>query len=136
MADADNEKVRAVLDRFEKGWRKADISLLKSLWDPRYPNSSYIASEREGPVFGPEAIDKYYEEALALFPITSMKIDHVKIDVFEPLAYAFCDISIGFKVKNTEHVVHPRATFVLRKWDGEWYLIHYHESIQYEVPGG
>jgi len=50
------------------------------------------------------------------------------------VASAFCNIDIGFKVGETEYVVFPRATFLLRRVGIEWSCIQYHESIKYEVP--
>jgi uncharacterized protein (TIGR02246 family) len=134
MTTEDEGKIRALLDQFAAGWREQDAGILKKIWDPTYSESSYIAAENEKPVFGPEQINKYYDEALSAFPITSSEIDNVRISLINDLAYAFCDISMGFKVKETELLVHPRATFVLRKREDNWYVIHYHESIRYEIP--
>ncbi len=128
------EEIRELLDRFALGWRKADTALLKSTWDPDYPDSTYMASEVQAPIFGFAAISKYYDSATSMYPITSMEISNVRVLEYGTLAYAYCDISIGFKVGQSEYLVHPRATFLLRQRDGRWYTLHYHESIKYEVP--
>lgn len=125
---------RALLDRFALGWRKADAALLKTTWDPDYLDSTYMASEAPVPVFGFAAISKYYDNATSMYPITSMEISNVRVVEYGILAYAYCAISIGFKVGQSEYLVHPRATFLLRQRDGRWYTLHYHESIKYEVP--
>jgi uncharacterized protein (TIGR02246 family) len=134
MRKEDKDRIRAVLDQFATGWREQDAGILKKIWDHTCPESSYIAAENEKPVFGQEQINKYYDEALSAFPIISSKIDNVRINLLNDLAYAFCDISMGFKVKDTEFLVCPRATFVLRKRENNWCVIHYHESIKYEIP--
>ena len=126
--------IRSLLDRFELGWRKADPEILKSTWDPEYRDCIYIASEAEGPIFGFDEIAKYYDAATTMYPITRMEISNVTVCEYGDLAYAFCDISIGFKVQQSEYLVHPRATFLLRRRQNDWYSIHYHESIKYEVP--
>jgi hypothetical protein len=128
------QNIREVLDAFALGWRKANAGILESTWDPGYPDCSYQASEAPGPIFGAPAIAKYYRDATALYPITSMEISNVRIYDYQAVAYAYCDIAIGFKVGQNEYLVHPRATFVLRERNGKWYTIHYHESIKYEVP--
>jgi ketosteroid isomerase-like protein len=70
-----------------------------------------------------------------MYPITSMEISNVRIQQHRDVALAYCDIAIGFKVGNSEYLVHPRASFLLKKQgNGEWLTQHYHESIKYEVP--
>lgn len=129
------EKIRVVLDRFALGWRKADAAILKSTRDKGFADSIYQASERETPVYGYDAIAKYYDEATSMYPITSMEISHVRVQQHGDVALAYCGISIGFKVGDSEYLVHPRASFLLKKQaDGEWLTQHYHESIKYEVP--
>ena len=128
------QKISAVLDRFALGWRKADPEILKSTWDSECPDCIYIPSEAEAPVVGFDAIARYYSAATSMYPITRMEISNVKVLEYGDLAYAFCDISIGFKVQQSEYLVHPRATFLLRHRNNEWHTIQYHESIQYEVP--
>jgi ketosteroid isomerase-like protein len=129
------EKIRAVLDCFALGWRKADAAILKGTWDRNFADSIYQASERETPVCGYDAIAKYYDEATSMYPITSMEISNVRIQQHRDVALAYCDIAIGFKVGNSEYLVHPRASFLLKKQgNGEWLTQHYHESIKYEVP--
>ncbi len=129
------EKIRVLLDRYELGWRKADAAVLKSTWDTKFADGIYQASEREAPVVGYDAIAKYYDEATSMYPITSMEISNVRVHQYGDVAHAYCDISIGFKVGSSGYLVHPRATFLLKKQaDGAWLTQHYHESIKYEVP--
>ena len=127
-------EIRAVLDRFAEGWRKSDPSILLTTWDPADTQAIYMASEAPAPIFGYNAISEYYEKATSTYPITSMEISGVRIVEYDSLAYAYCDISIGFKVGESEYLVHPRATFLLRQTAGRWHCAHYHESIKYEVP--
>jgi uncharacterized protein (TIGR02246 family) len=130
----DTAKIRELLDRFERGWRKANAADLIGLWDPTCSDSIYIAAERDEPVYGFAGVKQYYTDAVAMFPITSMKIDNVHIHEYGSVAFAYCEIAIGFKVEENEHLVHPRATFVLRKREGQWYCIEYHESIKWDLP--
>ena len=129
----DKAAIQAVLDRYALGWRHADAAILTSTWDKDYP-SLYLASEKPGPLRGYSDIDKYYREALALYPITKMEISGVEIELFGDIASAFCNIEIGFKVAGNEYIVFPRATFLFRRQASGWLCIQYHESIKYEVP--
>ena len=126
--------LREVLERFTVGWRKADAGILKSTWDQDYAESTYQPSEGGSLITGFPAISQYYDAATSTYPITSMEISNVRVLEYGAIAYAYCDIAIGFKVGSSEYLVHPRATFVLRGREGKWYCIHYHESIKYEVP--
>lgn len=134
MTNDDKAKIEKRLDQFATGWRKADADMLKGIWDAEYPHGSYIASEKESVLCGYGAIAEYYDEALAMFPITSMKISNVMISEIGDAAHAYCNIAIGFKVNNQEHLVYPRATLVLRKRADQWWVVHYHESIKWELP--
>ena len=135
LSKADHVKVAAVLDQFARGWREADAAVLESTWMQDDRTISYQASEQPAPLYGMAALGKYYKKALGMYPITSMEIRNVRIVPIGTAAYASCDIDIGFVVSGKEYVVHPRATFVLRKRDSRWFVVHYHESIKYEVPG-
>jgi ketosteroid isomerase-like protein len=130
---SDEILIRAVLDRYAAGWRNADAEQLIRTWNKEHAGL-YLASEKPAPIHGYAEILQYYKDALALYPITKMEIRDLEIDVFDDLASAFCNIDIGFKVGESEYVVFPRATFLLRRDGGEWGCIQYHESIKYEVP--
>lgn len=134
MNKADRKGIADVLKQFALGWRKADAAILESTWMKGEPAISYQASEQPAPIYGMPALRKYYKEATSMYPITSMEIRNVKIFPIGTAAYASCDIDIGFVVSGKEYVVHPRATFVLRKRGKRWFTVHYHESIKYEVP--
>jgi len=135
LSKVDHAKVAAVLDQFARGWRETDAAVLESTWMQDDSTISYQASEQPAPLYGMAALRKYYKEALGMYPITSMEIRNVRIVPVGTAAYASCDIDIGFVVSGKEYVVHPRATFVLRKRGSRWFVVHYHESIKYEVPG-
>lgn len=134
MSKANREGIAEVLRQFAKGWRQADAAILESTWMKGESAISYQASEQPAPIFGMPALRKYYKEALGMYPITSMEIRNVKIFPIGTAAYASCDIDIGFVVNGQGYVVHPRATFVLRKRGKRWFSVQYHESIKYEVP--
>lgn len=134
MSEADKNQISQVLQRYAAGWRNADVPLLKSLWDGEYHGSSYIASERETALFGLESIHRYYDETLAAFPITSMEIENVHISILNGTAHASCDVKISWVWKGSEQFSRPRATFVLRRRGTGWYVLHYHESIQWQLP--
>lgn len=129
------EKIRAVLDRFALGWRKADAAILKSTWDRNFADAIYQASETDTPVYGYGAMAKILRGRDFHVSHHQRGYQQCAHPAHGDVALAYCDISIGFKVGETEYVVHPRASFLLKKQDnGEWLTQHYHESIKYEVP--
>jgi SnoaL-like protein len=131
--ESDKIEIRSVLDRYASGWRNASVGELIGTWSKR-GSTFYLASEKPAPIHGHDAILQYYKDALATYPITKMEIRDVVVEVYDDLATAFCNIEIGFKVGESEYVVFPRATFLLRREGVEWSCIQYHESIKYEVP--
>ncbi len=131
--ESDKIEIASVLDRYATGWRTASVDGLIGTWS-KDGSTFYLASEKPAPLRGYKEIMEYYKEAVATYPITRMEIRDVEIDVFGDVASAFCNIDIGFKVGESEYVVFPRATFLLRREGLEWKCIQYHESIKYEVP--
>ena len=131
--ESDKIEIRSVLDRYASGWRNASVSELIGTWS-KSSSAFYLASEKPAPLHGHDEILQYYKDALATYPITKMEIRDVEVDVYDDIASAFCNIEIGFKVGDSEYVVFPRATFLLRREGVEWCCIQYHESIKYEVP--
>ena len=130
---SDKIEILSLLDRYASGWRNASVNELIGTWS-NANSTLYLASEKPTPLHGHNEILQYYKEALATYPITKMEIRDVEIEVFNDIATAFCNIEIGFKVGESEYVVFPRATFLLRREGVEWTCIQYHESIKYEVP--
>ena len=130
----DEALIRQLLERYAQGWRTADVDVLISTWDPEY-NSLYLASEKPAPIHGYSEIKKYYQDVLALYPITKMEISNVAIESFGDLASAFCDIESDSRWQRRS-TWSFRATFLFRRNEAAWMCIQYHESIKYEVPQG
>jgi hypothetical protein len=131
--ESDKIAIASVLDRYASGWRTANVDELIGTWS-KGGSTFYLASEKPAPLRGYGEILQYYKEALATYPITKMEIRDIEVEVFDDVASVFCNIEIGFKVGDSEYVVFPRATFLLRRHGLEWTCIQYHESIKYEVP--
>jgi hypothetical protein len=147
MKKEDEAKIIKVLDGLVQGWRKADATLLKSLYDPEYPDLSFLVPENPRPIFGLASLSNYYKKLVKVFPDVKVKPENIKIVPLagrDDLAHLFCDLPCyvkmpewkpeGFYAK--DWFVYSRLTLVLRRKGRDWYIVHYHESIAWTPPVG
>ena len=123
------EEVTALIENWRASMAAVDIDTLKSHWDQAEPNVIYIAEENERALIGWTDIEKYYA-GLADLTNGDYVYSDLLIDVFGDTAYAFCYV-IGradTPPDGQRFEFNMRNTFVLRRREGKWKIIHYHES--------
>jgi ketosteroid isomerase-like protein len=127
----DRQQISAVLDQYSSSWTAMDFARLKGIWDAEYDNIIYIPEEAAQPVRGWAGIEAYFKNAAtALERVKMMKVSEVSIDVFGDTAYAFCNFHFEGDLKRLPQtfIADGRNTFILRRKDGKWKVVHYHES--------
>ena len=133
------QEIRTLIDKWTAGMGALDTSLLKSLWDQSDLNAIYLAEENKRALVGWAGIDNYYDELAALLSNADYRYSDLVVDVFGEAAYAFCYV-IGLADAESEghrYEFNMRVTFILHKTDGQWKIVHYHESANPEVgPDG
>ena len=133
------QEIRTLIDKWTAGMGALDTSLLKSLWDQSDPNTIYLAEENKTALVGWAGIANYYDGLAALLSNADYKYSDLVVDVFGEAAYAFCYV-IGLADAEPEghrYEFNMRVTFILHKTDGQWKIVHYHESANPEVgPDG
>jgi hypothetical protein len=142
MKDQDRRKIENTINKLVLGWGAADAKPCQSAWDLTYPEAFLLLPEFDAPIFGPEAVKTYYDQLGKEYPQSKVEIGNLKItkvNDIDDLAHVsfdmptevvipeYPDAPIILKVK--QFWVHSRASIVMRKRDGEWYIIYYHESI-------
>jgi ketosteroid isomerase-like protein len=129
--EQDTHQIRAVLERYSKSWEAMDWAGLKSIWDPDYAHILYIPEERAEPLRGWAEVEAYFRHAAeSVIRVGAMQLSDISIDVFGDTAYAFCNFHFEAELRRLAEpfVTGGRDTFILRRKDAAWKVIHYHES--------
>jgi ketosteroid isomerase-like protein len=62
-----------------------------------------------------------------------MTVSDVSVDVIGDVAYAFCTFHFEGEISGNKHTADGRNTFILRRKNGAWKVIHYHDSSPLEI---
>ena len=130
MASQDKQQVREVIDRWMAALNDCDTEAVKRVWDESYPHLIYIAEENNDALHGWEGVEDYYN-GLKDVSVANWSIDNVNIDVMGDVAWVYLTYVVEAHIMSFGRtMVFPgRNTFILRKNEGEWGIIHYHESL-------
>ncbi len=130
MASQDELQVQEVIDRWMSALNACDTEAVKTVWDESYPDLIYIAEENNDALYGWEGVEGYYN-GLADVSEVDWEMDNVKIDVMGDVAWVYLTYVVKAHLMSFGRtMVFPgRNTFILRKNEGEWKIIHYHESL-------
>ena len=130
MASQDEQQVQEVIDRWMSALNACDTEAVKTVWDESYPDLLYIAEENNDALHGWEGVEGYYN-GLADVSEANWEMDNVKIDVMGDVAWVYLTYVVEAHLMGFGRtMVFPgRNTFILRKNEGEWKIIHYHESL-------
>jgi ketosteroid isomerase-like protein len=129
----DVDQVRRAIGHFGRAFAApaVDVDELRRLWDKEYPDPVYQPEELPEPLRSWAEIDDYFGK----LPERIDGVSHVRpldfrVDAVGDLAYAYARASARLGVRHREETLdgEVRQTFVLRRRDGHWLLIHYHES--------
>ena len=136
--EQETREIIAAMDEWTSASAAKNSHRQKSLWDQQYPNVVYIAEENELPIVGWAGIADYYgdDDGESADRFWTYTYDNLVLDVFGDTAYAQCTAigQVG-RSPRTEYVM--RITFIFRKVEGQWKIIHFHESANPTVgPDG
>ena len=127
VAGEEVQRVRGVIEQWKSAIAVKDVERRLALWDSTYPHPIYVAEDFDDPFMGWDAIGEYY----AYLPPLDWRLDILAVDVVHDAAYVFCTFFVKADVDGVDHTLafDGRTTFVLRKAEGGWKIIHYHESL-------
>jgi ketosteroid isomerase-like protein len=127
--------VAAVLETHRLGFLHLDPERLSSIWDPQHEPLVYVAQEKEEPIHGWPAIQRY----LGALPehldeVSAKEVDDVQIDVLGDTAIAFFTSRASVKIKGYPAKYEPigHVSMVLHRTSEGWRAIHFHESARSE----
>ena len=131
VSDDDRQQLLGVLNEYFTAWKSLDRNAVKRIWDQTYESPVYIAAEHEQPMIGWPAIDEYLGSS------TPTQVQRIKVagarevwlDVLGEAAYVFSTAYFEVEFKNGQALtIKPRDTMSMRRRDGKWKVILYHES--------
>ncbi len=132
--EKDKTEITALLDRWIAAFRKKDINGVRSAWDDTYEGLVYQAEEFAGPHVTWPHIKHYYREVLTklIESIDNWERTDLRINTVGDMGFAYMVSRFTMSIKE---VAEPysgtvRQTFVVRRVNGQWKIIHYHESLQ------
>jgi ketosteroid isomerase-like protein len=130
-SEQDRQQIAAVIEQYRRGFATVNVEDLKTLWDHDYDNIIYIPLEAAQPLRSWARVEQYYHSVSeSLERVRTMVVSDLSVDVFGEIAYAFCLFHFEGEVKGQSQLrlADGRNTFILRRKDGTWKVIHYHES--------
>ncbi len=132
LSPNDEEAIIRAIEGYTEGFIAGDVRKLLNLWDTHDREQvTYVPVEKDTPIVGVQSLRPYYEELIKAHIVYSGEITNVQIHREGGMAYAFCNYTwVTRSTAGGPVMVTPtRATFVLRKRDGQWLYRHFHESV-------
>lgn len=129
--EAEREAVKKVVRRWARAFGSNDADAVLAVWDESYPFILHQAEEFPDPIRGFDELTHYNRTMARL---ASNMRDHALVDleadVIGDAAWCYLRGSVTFDIPTMSEPIsgEARQTFILRKRDGEWKVIHYHES--------
>ena len=126
--DADSAEILAVIDAIEKGWEQGDGAPFREHYLD-FEGARYVESggQDEGLT---DLVEHHVEpegDALADFELS---LANVETHVEGEFAWSIADVEVKAIVNRDGREIHNRGyeTFVFRRVDGKWKVIHTHSS--------
>ena len=133
--DEARNEIAAVLETHRLGFLRLDPEQLSSIWDREHEPLVYVAQEKEEPIHGWPAIQRY----LAALPehldeVLAKDLADVQIDVLgdAAIAYFTSRSSVKLKERATKYEPVSHITMIFRRASEGWRAIHFHESARSE----
>ncbi len=131
--DENRHRIAALIETHRLGFLHLDPEQLASIWDRQHEPLVYIAQEKEEPIHGWAAIQRY----LAAIPehleeVLAKDLDDVQIDVIGDTAVAFFTSRSRVKLRGRSTRYEPigHVSMIFRRTSDGWRVIHFHESAR------
>lgn len=128
--------VKKVIRRWARSFSANDADAVLGVWDETYPKILHQAEEFPSPIRGFDELTHYNRVMARLASdMRDQSVLDLEADVIGDAAWCYLRGTITFDVPGLDEPIHgtARQTFILRRRDGEWKVVHYHESR--ETPG-
>jgi len=132
-AGEDQDQIHLILKDIERGWEQADGQPFRTHFLDS-PDARYFESGGQN-----EGLDDLVDHHVVPEG-KSLKLEldfgNVQINIHSGLAWVLADTEIKGSFTNSNRTIHNRGfqTFVLRKIDGNWKVLHTHSSSRPVKP--
>ena len=126
-----DEEVRRAVAEFSRAFAAADAERLAAMWDDEYPHPVCQPEETLEPYLTQESLRSYIDHIPKVIKgVTGVRPIDFRVDVLGDIAvaYARAEATLEFVRDGGRLEGEVRQSFVLRRRDDGWRLIHYHES--------
>jgi uncharacterized protein (TIGR02246 family) len=132
--DREAKAVNAAFDQYVLGWQTGDINLLASV----YAHDAKLTAYWPDPT-RPSRLESWttvranLKEVFDLIHRMNLEFDERQIEVFGGVA--FLTSHWTWHQPSGPFFEHGRATFIFKKEDGRWRILHEHSSVTPFIPG-
>lgn len=133
---AREEEVVKVLRQFSGAFQTFDTDSFISTWDESMESIVYQPEELRHPIMSLKDLRAYFDNVPNVVKkMHDIRVIDFDIDIDGDVAIVYvrfwCRIAFAKVVETVDGQI--RQSFILRRRDGEWKIVHYHESRQ--APG-
>ncbi len=130
MRSSEEGAIRDAVRRWEAAASEGNVEDLKALWDFTYDLPVSVRDEFEEPLIGRDEISRECDYYAAITVRAKSVTNDVVVNVFGEYAVAFCVsvLQLNALGKSKPTCLVNRNTFIWRRMNEEWKLIHFHES--------
>ena len=133
-SDRDRVEITSLLDQWIEAFKRKDYETIRTLWDDSYDGLVYQAEEFEGPLTTWLRIKHYYREVLTklIESVDEWKRTNLWINAIGDMGFGYMVSDFQMTVRGVPEPYKSkvRQTFVVRRSNGRFRIIHYHESLQ------
>jgi ketosteroid isomerase-like protein len=123
--------IAALIEVYREGFLHLDSDRIASIWDPQHEPLIYVAQEKNEPIYGWDAIQRY----IAALPehlakVLAKEVKDLQIDILGDTALAFfiSHSSVKLKARAALHEPTFRVSIIFRRTSAGWRVTHFHES--------
>ena len=124
----DEAALMSIIDAVEKGWKQADGKPFREHFLD-FDGARYIESGGQNAGLT-DLIEHHVEPEGDALDSLELNFSNVETNVEGEFAWAIADVEVKATVKSDQREIHNRGyeTFLFRRVDGKWMVIHTHSS--------
>lgn len=128
---ADIDAVKRVVRRWARSFSNLDADGVLAVWDPSYPKILHQAEEFPDPIRGWDELQHYNRTMMSIASnLRDQSLQDLEADVEGNVGWVYIRGTITFDIPGMPFPIagQTRQTFILHRVNGDWKVIHYHES--------
>lgn len=132
LSTADELAISQAFEDYGNGFIEEDAQMLLDLWDTT-DDLSYLPVESDTLMEDLSTLSTYYQALIAGITIHSAAVTGLRIfprGTDEAYVYGVYNWVYSYKPSGPVMSQPTRATFVMKKRNGQWRYVHFHESIR------